>query len=272
MIKGMTGFGSNQFSFADIKGVVEIKTLNHRYFDITYYLPIGFGSVEEKIKQLIQKSVDRGRVSVSVKLVHTQPTHLKFNKEVIKQYIEYGKKIGKEFGLKNDLSLSDIIKLPGVVDAGDHAADTDMAWPVVEKALKKALVSVVQMRRREGRSIGQDIQNQLKLMTAQIKQIQTRAKFILDEKAQLTAEEFMSFQKNNDINEELARLIHYVEEVKLLLKTDVAVGKKIDFIAQEMQRETNTIGSKLQDKLVSNAVIALKSKIEKIREQSQNIE
>ena len=107
----------------------------------------------------------------------------------------------------------------------------------------------------------------------QVKTIKLRAHIILKEKkTQLTIEEFNSFQKSSDINEELTRLSHYIEELRLLLKSNVSIGKKIDFVAQEMQRETNTIGSKLQDKIVSNAVIALKSKIEKIREQSQNIE
>jgi len=129
------------------------------------------------------------------------------------------------------------------------------------------------MRKREGRSLCADVTDKLRRMLLEIKKIQRRAQEILKEKkGKLTNEEFSSFQKSNDVNEELSRLIHYIEEFKLLLKTDIAVGKKLDFIAQEMQRETNTVGSKLQDKIVSSAVIALKSKIEKIREQSQNIE
>ena len=129
------------------------------------------------------------------------------------------------------------------------------------------------MRRSEGRSLAADVANQLKRMTLQTKKIQKKAKFILNEKKKkLTNEEFRSLQRSSDVNEEVTRLLHYIDEIKPLLKGKISVGKKIDFIAQEMQRETNTIGSKLQDKVVSNAVIALKSKIEKIREQAQNIE
>jgi uncharacterized protein (TIGR00255 family) len=110
-------------------------------------------------------------------------------------------------------------------------------------------------------------------MLLQVKKIQKKAKSILGEKKKkLNEEEFRSAQKSSDVNEEITRLLHYIDEIAPLLKSQAAVGKKIDFIAQEMQRETNTIGSKLQDKIVSNAVIALKSKIEKIREQAQNIE
>ena len=118
-----------------------------------------------------------------------------------------------------------------------------------------------------------DVGDKTKRMLLQVKKIRARAAIILKQKKKkLTVEEFKSFQKNIDIEEEITRLSHYIYEVKQLLKSLVPIGKKMDFIAQEMQRETNTIGSKLQDSAVSNAVIALKSKIEKIREQSQNIE
>ncbi|OGX30947.1 MAG: YicC family protein [Omnitrophica WOR_2 bacterium RIFCSPHIGHO2_01_FULL_48_9] len=273
MIKGMTGFGSAHFSKGKIKGVVEIKSLNHRYFDITYYLPPGFGSVEDKIKQLLSKEVDRGRVSVAVKLQQKPFAAFSFNKAAARQYVTQAKALGKGLGLQNDLSLSDIIKLPGVVDNNDTTITLEECWPLIEKSLNSALKSLAGMRKREGQSLARDIQTQLKKMTSQIQQIRSRAKIILEEKRkELVDDEFASFQKSNDVNEEIARLAHYIDELKLLLRAAVSSGKKIDFIAQEMQRETNTIGSKLQDKIVSNAVISLKSKIEKIREQSQNIE
>ena len=146
-------------------------------------------------------------------------------------------------------------------------------WPTIEKSARLALKSLVSMRQREGRSLIADMNKLLNLMLLQTKKIRMRSGIILKEKRKLlTDEEFSSFQKGADINEELSRLIHHIEEFRILLRSDIAVGKKLDFIAQEMQRETNTIGSKLQDKVVSNAVIALKSKVEKIREQSQNVE
>ena len=129
------------------------------------------------------------------------------------------------------------------------------------------------MRSREGKTLATDISDKLRLMSSEIVKIRQRAKAILqDKKKMMTNEEFSSYQKSNDINEELTRLSHYIDEAKALLKSGDLAGKKFDFVAQEMQRETNTVGSKVQDQLVSNAVIALKSKIEKIREQSQNVE
>ena len=146
-------------------------------------------------------------------------------------------------------------------------------WPALEKSLQKAVAGVVAMRRREGRALAADITDQLKRMLVQISLIKGRTSALLKEgKSHMSSEEFSSFQKSNDINEEIARLTHYIDEAKTLLKQAEGSGKKLDFIAQEMQRETNTIGSKVQDKEVSASVIAIKSKIEKIREQSNNVE
>jgi uncharacterized protein (TIGR00255 family) len=146
-------------------------------------------------------------------------------------------------------------------------------WPVLEKSLQKALAGVVIMRRREGKSLSTDINDQLKRMLLRTSLIKSRTSALLkDSKRKMTSEEFSSYQKSNDINEEIARLAHYIDEAKMLLKHGEGSGKKLDFIAQEMQRETNTIGSKVQDKVVAAAVIAIKSKVEKIREQSNNVE
>ena len=131
----------------------------------------------------------------------------------------------------------------------------------------------MRMRKREGTSLATDIRDLLKKMLAQIKIIESRIKVILDgKKKSLSLEEFSSFQKSIDVHEELKRSVHYIQEFKSLLVSSTGAGKKMDFVAQEMQRETNTIGSKLQDNVVSSAAIALKSKIEKLREHAQNIE
>ncbi len=273
MINGMTGFGSAQFSDGKVRGVVEIKSLNHRYLDINYYLPIGFGSLEDKIKQVLGKHIARGRVSVSIKITERPGTVYKFNKAAARQYLKDAESLSQGLGLRNDLSLSDIVRLPGVVDSNEEVVSAESVWPLLEKNIQRAVKGLADMRKREGKSLAVDIRIQLEKMQGQIKHIKIRGGTILAEKRKaLVDDEFSSFQKGTDINEELARLTHYIDEMKSLLRAESSPGKKIDFIAQEMQRETNTIGSKLQDKVVSNAVIALKSKIEKIREQSQNIE
>ena len=273
MIKGMTGFGSAQLANGNVKAVVEIKSLNHRYFDINYYLPTGFASAEDKIRQMIQKKILRGRVTVSIKITQKPQQKVVINKQVVQQHLKNVQALRREFKVPNDVTVSDILKLPGVLDIKETMVEPKMIWTTLEKSIKRSLAGLVTMRAREGRSLAKDVRDKLTRMSVHINKIKARSKTILREKKKiLTPEEFQSFQKSNDINEEISRLQHYVTEIKGLLRSTVSIGKKIDFIAQEMQRETNTIGSKLQDKVVSNAVIALKSKVEKIREQAQNIE
>ncbi|MBN1869820.1 MAG: YicC family protein [Candidatus Omnitrophica bacterium] len=273
MIRGMTGFGQAQVITGKIKALIEIKSVNQRYLDVTYFLPVGFGAIENKIRRVIQQEVYRGRVTVSMKIIQKETQEIVLNKDIAKKHIRNIARLKKEVGIKGELSLSDLIKLPGVLVTTDLSEKPEALWPVLEKGFKKALQGLVSMRISEGRSLAADIHGQLVRMSLQIKKIQNKWKTVLNEKKPtLTKEEFRAFQKSSDVNEETIRLGHYIDEIKPLLKSKIPVGKKIDFIAQEMQRETNTIGSKLQDKVVSNAVISLKSKIEKIREQSQNIE
>lgn len=273
MIHGMTGFGSASFAVGKMKGLIEIKSQNHRYFDTAFYLPTGLSSIEDKIRQILEQYLHRGRATITLKITEKPSLKLAVNKEVVKEYVKYSKALKQEFGLDNNLSLSDLIRLPGVVEASETTVDIDHLWPAIEKALLRAVKSLVNMRVREGKAVTADFKDVLSRMSLQIKKIKTRIKELLVEKRRtLSVEEFVSYQKSSDINEELTRLSHFVDEFKSILSSDVGVGKKMDFVAQEMQRETNTIGAKVQDKIVSNAVIALKSKIEKLREQSQNVE
>jgi uncharacterized protein (TIGR00255 family) len=208
-----------------------------------------------------------------MKIVKKQEPRLSFNKSVVRDYLRREKEIKKEFGLQGDLTLSDLIRLPGVVEVHDVEPQAGSLCPAIERGTAKAVNLLIVMRLREGKSIVKDMENQMSRMSLGINTIRAKEKEILaHQKQKITTEEFESFQKGIDINEELSRLSHHIDEVRRLFKQKEAVGKRIDFIAQEMQREANTIGSKLQDKVVSSAVIALKSSIEKLREQAQNIE
>ncbi|MBF0490821.1 MAG: YicC family protein [Candidatus Omnitrophica bacterium] len=273
MISGMTGYGTSDMGLGRVKGTVEIKTVNHRYLDPAYYLPSGFSSYEDKVQKIIARHLKRGRVTISIRITEKPQMTITVNKEAVKKYADIAKALAKELNLKNDFSTADLLKMPGVVEAKETYVQAVDIWPVAEKAIEKALVAVVAMRKREGRSLASDINGQLKKMTTRISQIKTRASNLLKEqKVKLTSEEYASYQKSNDINEELSRLAHHISEAKNLLKTSNGAGKQLDFIAQEMQRETNTIGSKVQDNQISAAVIALKAKVEKIREQANNVE
>ncbi len=273
MISGMTGFGACDISLGKVKGTVEIKTVNHRYLDISFYLPSGFSSFEDKIQKMVAKHVKRGRVNVAIKITEKPQIVVAINKEIVAQYMGVAKILAKDQGLNNNITVADLLRLPGVVEAKEVFVQAQDFWPAAEKGLNKALAAVSVMRKREGNFLRADITIQLKKMQVRLAEIKARTVALLKEaKTTMTNEEFSAFQKSNDINEELARLMHHIEEAKGFLKSDDGAGKKLDFIAQEMQRETNTIGSKVQDKTVSAAVIALKSKVEKIREQANNVE
>src|SRR3989338_7589317 len=135
MIRGMTGYGNAQIVTAEMTVTIEIKSLNHRYFDITFYLPIGFASIENKIRQIVQKEIERGRITVSLKITQkcTQPISL--NKENVKKYLKYAYQINKEFSLKNDLTISDLVKLPGVFETKEISIDPEATWTVIEKGI-----------------------------------------------------------------------------------------------------------------------------------------
>lgn len=274
MIKGMTGFGSADFSVGAIKGHIEIKSWNHRYLDISYYLPPGLSSIEIRMRELLQNQLERGKIAVTLRITHKPTSNLVFSLEAAKAHYKFANQLQKELKIKNEMTAADLIKLPGVLEIKEIQADQETLLPEVEASVKKALKELLIMRVSEGKAITRDILDKTKRMLMRIRTIDQRSKAILQEKKKSlkTTEEFQSFQKAIDVNEELSRLKHYILEAQDLVKGSVAAGKRLDFVAQEMQRETNTIGSKLQDKMVSNAVIALKSKIEKIREQSQNIE
>src|SRR3989338_3933856 len=138
MIKGMTGFGNAAFSAGRVKGMVEVKSQNHRYLDIVYYLPMGFGSIESKIRQMIGQHISRGRVSISIKITEKPFQHLTYNKEAVNEYLKYARNLKKDYRLENDLKLSDLIKLPGVIEAKEVLLTGDDLWPAIEKGLNKA--------------------------------------------------------------------------------------------------------------------------------------
>jgi uncharacterized protein (TIGR00255 family) len=273
MITGMTGFGSVPFTVGKLKGSIEVKSVNHRYLDIAFYLPTGFGVVENKVRDMLARSIARGRVTVSIRITDKPSQEVSFNEDMIKEYLGHARSIERKYKLENNITLADLIRMPGVVDVKEVFVEAADMWPSIEKGMVLAIKSLKLMRQREGKSLCADMTDKLKKMSARLRGIEKRSKEILKAKQKaLKPEEFASFQKSIDVNEEIARFDHYIEEMTALLRSDVPVGKKLDFIAQEMQRETNTLGSKLQDDLVSNSVIALKSKIEKIREQANNVE
>jgi len=154
MITGMTGFGACEVTHGKVKGIVEIKTVNHRYLDIAFYLPVGFSSLEDKIQKIIAGFIKRGRVTVSVKITERPQTEILMNHQAVKRYLDFARDLGQKHHIKNDITVADIMRLPGVVEAKEVFVQAGELWPGLAKSLHKAVAGVVVMRRREGRAQG----------------------------------------------------------------------------------------------------------------------
>lgn len=273
MIRGMTGFGRQGFTKSKIKGLVELRSLNHKYFDVAFHLPNGFGSFEEKLKRLLHKDIMRGKVNASLVLTCRPDDRIAVRKDIASNYLKTFKTLNKSLHLKSDLGLSNVVTLPGVIRCEEYQISPEQLWPQAERATKIALASLVKMRQAEGKSLYLDIADKINKIQAELKLIPLRVKQIIAaKKSSLPAEEFSAFLKGSDINEELTRLSYHLKSIKSKLSDNGAVGKELDFIAQELQREINTISAKLLDHAISARVIKIKSLVEKIREQLQNVE
>jgi uncharacterized protein (TIGR00255 family) len=292
MIRSMTGFGRGEAAFRNGKVTVEIKTVNHKFFDETLKLPNGITVFEDRIKELLQKSLRRGKVNLNLvydgKLLKSE--RITINREAAKRYCGELLKLKKGLGLKDDVAIKDIIALPGVLSYEAMEADLAAIWPTVKKALEKAIGRVVADREKEGRSIYLDLAKRTSHIEKMLSAIKARAHLNIDEYRKRFADrvrdlasgremdrgrlemEVAIFAKNSDISEEITRLANHLVHFSATIAASGEVGKKIDFIAQELHREINTIGSKASDFKISKNVIEIKGEIEKIREQAKNLE
>lgn len=293
MIKSMTGYGSGQFRTKNGLISVEIKTINHRYLDIVTKLPTQLNLFEDKIRELIQKRLKRGRVNISICCNEglTIPAgKFTLNKEVVKDYYRLLKKVKSNFRVKDDISLQHLVGIPGIVCFSQTKVDLNQLWPKIKKAAETCLDNLIKARKKEGRKLftqlkksADDIQHcasKIEQRSPQVVQryrnrLQDMAKKIFNidklDKVRLETEVAL-FAKDSDIAEELTRIKSHLTNFKNSLYSGEEVGRKLDFIAQELQREANTISSKAQDFKIQNLVIQIKDNIEKIREQAQNIE
>ena len=291
MIRSMTGFGKAIIEKNLRKYQVEIKSVNHRYLDISVKMPRTISFLEEEVKKEISKYVKRGKIDVYITFENNslEGRKIKINTELAKEYIKELKKLAKEESLLSDLQVNDIAKYPDVLKIQEDGEDEKIKEELIE-VVAKATESLMKMKKSEGEKIAEDLSKRLesiqekvnetsKLSTGLIEEyvvkLEERIKKLLKEQeineARL-AEEVVIYADKCSIEEEITRLNSHILQVKELLNSDKSVGKKIDFIIQEMNRETNTIGSKSNNLGITNNVIDLKTEIEDMREQVQNIE
>lgn len=292
MIRSMTGYGSAEEILGGRNIRVEIKSVNHRYFEYTARVPRNCGFVEERMKRLLSSTISRGKVEVGVTIqtVEGVDEEISINRDVVKNYVEALRSVKNEFDLTDDLSLSSIAKLPDVFTVVKAETDEEALWSDIESVVKKALAAFVEGREAEGERLKADVLQKIAFIEEKVSFIEERSPETVKEYRARLYDKMREVLENNQIDEgrilqeaavyadkvavdeETVRLRSHMQELRKTLDKSEPIGKSLDFRIQEVNRETNTIGSKCSDAAIADTVIEMKNTIEKIREQIQNIE
>lgn len=291
MIKSMTGYGKSELSRDLKKYHVDIKSVNHRYLDISIKMPRTLSYLEEDIKKEISSKIKRGKIDVFITFENNsiEGRDIKVNTEIAEVYIDELKKLAKKENILSNIEVVEISKFPDVLSVEYNQNDEKIKSEIID-AVKCATNQLFEMRTQEGIKMSQDLQNRLKDVKQKIQEISNlstgliqdyvvklegRIKEILNtsdiDEARL-AQEVVIYADKCSVEEEITRLDSHISQFENFLNSDDTIGKKLDFIIQEMNRETNTIGSKANNLEITNRVIDIKTQLENIREQVQNIE
>ncbi|HTI69947.1 MAG TPA: YicC/YloC family endoribonuclease [Candidatus Limnocylindria bacterium] len=291
----MTGYGHGEHLDGPMRVVVEIKAVNRKQAEVVVSLPRELESLESRAKELVNGWVSRGRCEVRIQIEQPEDAvTARLNKPLAAAYAKAFRELASELRLSSpgsDISLELLARCPGVLQANDEAVDQDAAWKRLEPAIRKALAPFDTMRRREGESLAKDLSNRIGLLregAARIKEIapevllRFRDQLLerirqagieqIDASDERVLKEAVIYSDRSDISEELARLESHFGQFDDCLKTSDPVGRKLDFLAQEINREINTIGSKANDARIATQVVNLKTELERFREQAQNVE
>ena len=292
MIKSMTGYGKSTLEINSRKYQVEIKSLNHRYLDISIRMPKQLSYLEETIKQQISSKISRGKIDVFISWENNsiEGRNIKINTELAKAYIEELRKLAEEENLSDNIEVNDIARYPDVLIVQENQEDETIKNEIIE-VVNKAVNNLVEMKQNEGIKIAEDLQKRLDYIQEEVNKVKEFSTGLINEYIVKLEERIKELLPNNQeidknrlmreiviyadkcsIEEEVTRLNSHIGQFKEFLKSDETVGKKLDFIIQEMNRETNTIGSKSNNLNITNGVIDMKTEIENLREQVQNIE
>ena len=292
MIKSMTGFGRAEASDSDRKITIEMKSVNHRYFEPAMKMPKKLNIYEAGIRTILKKYINRGKVDIFVTYEDYSESKfcLKYNEELANEYMSIFNYMAEQFDIPNDITVSSLSRYPEVITMEEQSGDDDAVWHLLEKAVENACVQFVESRITEGEKLKANLLEKLDYMTGLVDEIENRSPGIIEEYRQRLedkvaellcdtpvdenriATEVTIYADKICVDEETVRLRSHIESTKDELIEGGSVGRKLDFIAQEMNREANTILSKANDLETSNCAISLKTEIEKVREQIQNIE
>lgn len=292
MIKSMTGFGRCEIAENNRKFTVEMKSVNHRYLDVNVRMPKALGTFESAVRMELKNHVSRGKVDVFVTYedFSERCSTVRYHKDVAEEYMKYLGQMAEDFGLDNDVRVSTLSKYPEVLTMEEADVDEEELWKELQKAVEGAARQFVDTRIAEGGHLREDLVGKLDGMLELVKFVEQRSPELIAEYRQkledrvreLLADvavdegrlltEVTIFADKVCVDEEVVRLRSHIETMRNALREGGAIGRKLDFIAQEMNREANTILSKANDLEISNCAIELKTEIEKVREQIQNIE
>lgn len=292
MIKSMTGFGRAEAVTKERKITVELKSVNHRYLDLNIKMPRKLNVFEGQIRNLMKNYMQRGKVDVFVTYEDytAGSVSLKYNSEIAGEYLKYLRKMEEEFSLDNDIKVSSLSRYPEVLTMEEQSIDEEKTWNFLEGPLRDACARFVETREREGHNLKEDLLGKLDGLEEMVTRVQQRSPEVVQayrEKLESKVHELLEDTQIDDSriaaevvifsdkicnDEETVRLQSHIRGMKKILMEKEGVGRKLDFMAQEMNREANTILSKSNDLEISDIAIDLKTEIEKIREQIQNIE
>ena len=292
MIKSMTGFGRCEIAEGNRKVTVEMKSVNHRYLDVNMKMPKKLSFFESSIRNELKNYVQRGKIDLFITYEDFSENNvcIKYNRDIAAEYLKYLKEMAQEFGLDEDIRISNLSRYPEVFSMEEQVVDEEELWKLIAKAVDGAAEAFVQTRIKEGQNLANDLIAKLDGMLEIVAFIEERSPQIIEEyrkKLQEKVRELLDdaavdetrlltevtiFADKVCVDEELVRLRSHIETTKQTILEGGSIGRKLDFIAQEMNREANTILSKANDLTISNRGIELKTEIEKVREQIQNIE
>lgn len=291
MLKSMTGYGRSRYEIDGRTYVIEIKSVNHKYNDLTVKMPRFLNPLEDKIRKTVSESISRGKIDVYINFQNysDKGKNIKVNTELAKVYIGELQRLADETGIVNNINVIDISKFPEILNIEDEN-DLELIWSELKVSLDEAISNFIEMRKVEGNKMAIDIKERLNSIATIVEEITTYSATVVEDyiakletrvkelmKTDVVdetrlAQEIVIYSDKSSIEEELTRLRSHISQFHNFLESDIAIGKKMDFLVQEMNREVNTIGSKANSLDITNRVILIKTEIENIREQIQNIE
>ncbi len=292
MLRSMTGFGRERAAFEEREILVEIRSVNHRFYEFTARTPRAYGYLDEKLKSLLGGKITRGKVEVSVYIYNKEGVNadITVNKEIAHGYLDALRAAAPELEVEDDLKLSDIMRLPDLFTVVKTQENEEQVWEQVKQTAERALEKFVEMREVEGVKMHDDIASRLGFIEQMVNSVEERSPKVNDlyrEKLYAKLTELLKdrniddsrvlteaaiFSEKTAVDEETVRLHSHIAQFRTLINSSEPVGRKLDFLVQEMNREVNTTGSKCSDLEITKTVVDLKSEIEKIREQIQNVE